>query len=209
MNLIYSLFAFGHYAWQLVYNLVQIQLKIKLTIKTCTNFAIGVYNVGVNKLVNLLVGLLPLKPVFAHCDIPCGIYDPNRMQQAAHTIIRMIQLTSDLHKEGEEEKVYLQAIARNTVVKDEHAEILKTEVRVLWGDYFKEEHLKDYPDLHDLVFKTLKLASKARQGLDIKVAQDLLQTVQQIAEIFYKTKGLEPIRVKSPYPTEGELVLYK
>ncbi len=149
-----------------------------------------------------LLNLLPAKTVYAHCDIPCGIYDPNRLQQAAHTVIRMTQLLQgagdDTHK-----------LVRLTQVKEEHAEIAKHEVVVLWGDYFKPEHLEKFPELSELVLKTLKTASKIKQEINKEAAEELLSLTQQIAEIFYKTKGLEPVRVKSPYPTEGELVIYK
>ncbi|MBI2022384.1 superoxide dismutase, Ni [Candidatus Daviesbacteria bacterium] len=161
-----------------------------------------------------LLKLIPSKTVYAHCDIPCGIYDPHNMQMAAHTIIRMVSMLNDLKPSSEEppfdeRKRIISQISRLTKVKEEHAEILKAEVRVLWADYFKEEHLKDYPNLHDLIFKTLKLASKVRQNIDLQVSQELLESVQKIAEIFYKTKGVEPIKVKSLYPTEGEIVTYR
>jgi nickel superoxide dismutase len=139
---------------------------------------------------------------YAHCDIPCGIYDPHQAQLAAHTIIRMTNLIGeagdDMHK-----------IARITKVKEDHAELLKHEITVLWADYFKDEHIKNYPNLHELVFKTLKLASKTKQEVNLETAEKLLENVQEIAEIFWKTKGVKTLRIKSPYPTEGELVLPK
>ncbi len=161
-----------------------------------------------------LLNLLPAKILYAHCDIPCGIYDPNRAQQGAHTVIRMTKMIDDLSASSdnapfEERKKIIHQISRLTQVKEEHAEIVKHEVRVLWGDYFKPEHLEKFPEINELVLKTMKLASKAKQEINAEAAEDLLATVQQIAEIFYKTKGLEPVRVKSPYPTEGELVIYK
>lgn len=151
---------------------------------------------------NVLLNLLPAKTVYAHCDIPCGIYDPNRAQQEAHTILRMTNLIkdagSDTHK-----------ITRLTKVKEEHAEILKHEVTVLWGDYFKPEHLEKFPDLHEQVWKLLKLASKTKQEVNEDAAKELLEETLKFAEVFYQSKGLEPQRVKSPYPTEGEIVVYK
>lgn len=166
------------------------------------------------KFTNLLIKLLPTRVVFAHCDIPCGIYDPHEAQLAAHTVIRMTNMLNDLEPSTEEppfdeRKKIISQVSRLTKVKEEHAERVKAEVRILWGDYFKEEHLKDHPNLHDLIFKTLKLASKARQEVNLEAAQDLLSSVQQIAEIFYKTKGLEVIRIPSGYPTEGEIVSHK
>lgn len=162
---------------------------------------------------DFLIKILPSSPVYAHCDIPCGIYDPHNAQLAAHTIIRMINQIENLKASSveppfKERKEIIHDISRMTRVKEDHAEILKHEIRVLWGDYFKEEHLKDYPNLHGLIFKILKLASKARQGLDLTIAEELLENVLQVAEIFYKTKGLNPVRVKSPYPTEREIITY-
>lgn len=161
----------------------------------------------INIILKILAFFWPLRPVFAHCDIPCGIYDPHTAQLAAHTVLRMTQLIMTSKINNTQQSIH--DISRFTKVKEEHAEIVKQEIRVLWGDYFKEEHLKEYPHLHDLVFKTLKLASKARQEINEDAAKDLLLHVQQIAEIFYKTKGLTPYRVASYYPTGLEIVQYK
>jgi len=149
-----------------------------------------------------LIKFLPTRPVYAHCDIPCGIYDPHAAQMAAHTVLRMTQLI----REAKDDPVKLARLAH---VKEEHAEIVKHEVTVIWGDYFKEENSKDVPDLSDKVWKILKLASKCKQGTDEAVAQELLTAVQEFAEIFWKSKGLEPVRIPSSYPTEGVIVLHK
>lgn len=149
-----------------------------------------------------LIKTLPSKPVFAHCDIPCGIYDPHLAQMAAHTILRMTKLIGEA--EGDIHK-----ISRITHVKEEHGELCEKELETLWADYFKEEHLKQYPKLSDLIFKTIKLTGKVRQEINLEAAQELLANVQEIAEIFWKTKGFEPIRIPSGYPTEGEMVSHK
>lgn len=163
------------------------------------------------ELIEKLVKILPAKPVFAHCDIPCGIYDPHHAQLAAHTIIRMTKLIQDLKKEvgDEEEKAFVSQLSRLTRVKEEHGELCEEELVTLWGDYFKEEHLKDYPELHDLVWKSIKLSSKVRQEANMEAAQELLANVQKVAEIFWKTKNMEVIRIPSGYPTEGEIVSHK
>lgn len=154
--------------------------------------------------------LLPAQVAYAHCDIPCGIYDPHQAQLGALTVIRMVHLINELKKESdtpEAKKAYLHQLARYTHVKEDHAELVKREVRILWGDYFKQEHLKDHPNLHELVFKTMKLASKARQEVNLETSEELLATVQQIAQIFWKTKGKETVRVAAPSPSGGEIVL--
>src|SRR3989338_64951 len=149
-----------------------------------------------------LIKFLPTRPVYAHCDIPCGIYDPHAAQMAAHTVLRMTQLI----REAKDDPVKLARLAH---VKEEHAEIVKHEVTVIWGDYFKEENSKNMPDLADHVWQTLKLASKAKQEVDLEVAKALLAHVQVFAEMFYQSKDLESVRVPSGYPTEGEIVTHK
>jgi len=166
------------------------------------------------KLFTVISKITPTNVAYAHCDIPCGIYDPHLAQLATHTVIRMTNLINDLKASSdnpafEERKKIISQIARLTLVKEEHAELVKHEIRVLWGDYFKEEHLKQYPELNDLVFRTMKLASKARQEVNIEAASELLDTVQEISEIFFKTKGVKSVRVKSVYPTGLEMVLPK
>lgn len=160
-----------------------------------------------SKIIGVLLAFLPQNEAFAHCDIPCGIYDPFRAQQAAHTIIRMTELLGKVKREDETKTEH--DIARMTRVKEEHAEILEEELGTLQNDYFKEEHFKTYPNLTDLFTKTIKNSITARQNIDIKAAEETLAGVLEIAEIFFKTKGVEPVRVKTVYPTEREMVLYK
>ena len=158
--------------------------------------------------------LLPVKEVYAHCDIPCGIYDPHLAQMAAHTIIRMVNLINELPKPSanatpEERQTFVNKLARYTAVKEQHAELCKHETRILWGDYFKPEHVKEYPELHELVWKVMKLGSKARQEINLETSKELLETVEKIAEIFWKTKGVKPVKVKSFYPSGLDIVYPK
>lgn len=155
----------------------------------------------------ILFKMLPLKIAYAHCDIPCGIYDPHQAQLAAHTVIRMTQLLSEIKRDDETKIEH--DIARITHVKEKHAGIIEEELETLRNDYFKQEHYKEYPNLNGLFIKTLKSVSKARQNVDNDAAQEVLAGVQEIAEIFFKTKNVEPVRVKSVYPTGGEIVLHK
>lgn len=149
---------------------------------------------------------------YAHCDVPCGIYDPHEAQMAAHTVLRMTNMIDDLQASSQdpefsERKRIISQIARLTKVKEEHAEIVKHQVRVIWGDYFKPEHFQKHKNVHELVFKILKQASVVRQGVDVEASKELLAMVQEFAEIFWKTKERKTIRVKSGYPTDGEIVL--
>lgn len=159
------------------------------------------------KIFKSLIKLLPTEIAFAHCDIPCGIYDPYVMQRAAHTILRMTQLLADT--KTEDGKKMAHDIARITHVKEKHVDLLEEELETLRNDYFKEEHFVAYPTLNELFIKILKDASKARQEINLEAANEVLLKTQAIAEIFFKTKNVEAVRVKSVYPTGGEIVLHK
>jgi nickel superoxide dismutase len=154
----------------------------------------------------------PPRAVYAHCDIPCGIYDPHEAQIGALTVIRMDQLIGELaapamDAKPEDRAAYVAKLARYTAVKEQHAERVKQEVRVIWGDYFTADHVKQFPQTHDLVFKILKQGSKARQGTNLADAQELLKQVQEFAEIFWQTKGAKTRRVPSLQKSGGELVV--
>ncbi len=156
----------------------------------------------------------PARSVFAHCDIPCGIYDPHLAQMAAHTVYRMCTLIRDLKAPSpdtkpEDRAAYVQTLSRYAATKEEHAEICKRELRILWGDFFKPEHLEKFPTLHDNIWKAMKLAGKARQETHVETGKELIQSVNQIAEMFWKCKGIETTTVKAPYPTEESLVVPK
>ena len=158
--------------------------------------------------------VFPPQTVFAHCDVPCGIYDPHEAQMAAHTVLRMTHMIVELQLSSaeppfEERKRIISQISRLTKVKEEHAELIKQQIRVIWGDYFKDEHVKKYKTLHHLVFRIMKQASAAKQNVDVKAANELLEMIQKFAEIFWETKGRKVQKVKSGYPTEGVIVLPK
>ena len=98
-------------------------------------------------------------------------------------------------------------LAGYTLVKEEHAELVKRELRVLWGDYFKPEHLEGHPDLNTSVWSALKLAGKVRQEANLEAAEQLVAEVQKIAEIFWATKGADSKRQPSLQgPVGGEIV---
>jgi nickel superoxide dismutase len=144
----------------------------------------------------------------AHCDIPCGIYDPITAQIAALTVIRMIDLIDELAKShGEQDQAFHNSMARYIAVKEEHAEKVKQEIRVIWGDYMKAEHVEKYPELNGLVHKIMQLGSKSRQTTSRQTAVELLGAVNRFAEIFWETKGIATKKVKAPYKP-GEEVVY-
>jgi nickel superoxide dismutase len=143
----------------------------------------------------------------AHCDIPCGIYDPHLAQVAVLTVIRMVDLMNDLVK-GEPKNMteFHNSMTRYVLIKEEHAELCKREVRVIFGDFIKKEHVEKYPELPTLVHKIMQLGSKARQTASRETAVELLGAVNRFAEIFWEIKGVAVKRVKAPYKPEEEIV---
>ena len=152
----------------------------------------------------------PPETAYAHCDIPCGIYDPHLAQIAALTVVRMHQLIDALENPGDDKAAqakYRNSFTRYVVVKEEHAELCKREVRIIWGDYFKPEHVEKHKDLHQVVWNILKAAGKGKQDVNMQGAQDLLSQVQRFSEIFWDTKGVATKRQPSNQTVGGELVV--
>ncbi|MBI2580537.1 superoxide dismutase, Ni [Candidatus Woesearchaeota archaeon] len=129
--------------------------------------------------------VLKPSPVYAHCDIPCGIYETNSMTTAADTVLKMMEKILEIKGM---ELVDRNNFVRMVHVKEEHAQKCKQEILILWTDYFKEEHLAKFPDLHTKVWKATKLCSQAKRTVDLKAAQQLKEAVAEIARIFAETK---------------------
>jgi nickel superoxide dismutase len=135
-----------------------------------------------------LTSLLAPKTVArAHCDIPCGIYDPSGAQLAARTVARMVELIGQLDP-ASTAIADRQKFVRCVAVKEEHAELVKRDVQVIWSDYFKPEHLETFPDLHAKVWNILKLAGKNKQNVDAEAAAQLEAAVKEFADMFWATK---------------------
>jgi nickel superoxide dismutase len=157
--------------------------------------------------------LAPPETAYAHCDIPCGIYDPHMAQIAALTVVRMVQLIQGLEKPDagaskEEWDTYTMQVSRYTAVKEEHAKMAEHEIVVLWSDYFKPEHLQKHSNLHDVVWQACKLTSTVKQQINMQAAQQLLAATQQIAEIFWDTKGVKTKRQASNQGQVGGELVY-
>ena len=159
------------------------------------------------ELIDKLDRVISFKTAKAHCDIPCGIYDPIKAQLAALSVVRMLDLMHDLFgTHGPPNLEFINTMTRLTAVKEEHAEECKREIRVIWGDYIKAKHLEEFPQLSGLVHKIMELGSKSRQTADKQTGVDLVEAVNEFAEIFWKTKGVATKRAKAPYAPGLELV---
>jgi nickel superoxide dismutase len=129
----------------------------------------------------------PTTVAYAHCDIPCGIYDPTGAKIAADTVAKMVEKIGQLPKDSMDFTTRNNFV-RMVGVKEAHAEICKKELQVLWSDYFKPEHLEKFPKLHDSFWKALKLASKNKQNVDAAAAAELQGAVKEISDMFWASK---------------------
>ena len=131
--------------------------------------------------------LKPTVVAYAHCDIPCGIYDPTPAKIAADTVAKMVEKIGALPKDGMDATTRGNFV-RMISVKEEHAQICKKELEILWSDYFKPEHLEKYPKLHDTFWKAAKLCSRNKQNVDAAAAAELQAAVKEISDMFWATK---------------------
>ena len=137
----------------------------------------------------------PIRRVEAHCDIPCGIYDPIAAKIAAQTVLKMVMRLEAMEppspsSSAEDRRASFNTANRYIVVKEEHATLVKSELDILWHDYFRPDHLEKYPDLHTTVWNANKLASQNKQGVNLEAAQQLVEAVDRISEIYWDTKGV-------------------
>lgn len=139
-------------------------------------------------IVKLAANLLPSQPVYAHCDVPCGIYDPKPAQIAAATVLKMVEKIQALPQEKPTVNDR-NSFVRMVWTKEEHARRCKEELLILWTDYFKSEHLSVFPNLHEVFWKAAKLCSKNKQEVNLEAASELVKAVDQIADMFHKSKS--------------------
>lgn len=129
-----------------------------------------------------------IKPVYAHCDIPCGIYEVDTMRHAADTCLKMVNKIQELSNTEDEKSDDHANFIRMVGVKEKHAQLCKTQLYVLWSDYFKPEHLQKFPDLHQTFWETAKQCSKVKQTLQREEAEKLVSMVANIAKMFEESK---------------------
>ena len=144
---------------------------------------------------NMINKLLNIETADAHCDGPCGVYDPSSARIAAEAVLsmtkKMLALTPPAASDAPAMAAYLNSMSRYISIKEEQAHLCKTELLVLWTDYFKPVHLEKYPDLHDTFWKAAKLCSSVKVEVSLQHSKELMEAVQEIHKIFWATKNRE------------------
>jgi nickel superoxide dismutase len=134
-----------------------------------------------------LVAKTAVETVSAHCDGPCGVYDPASARIAAEAALSMTKKIIALGPADTDSNTY----SRFVSIKEEQAHLAKTELLVLWTDYFKPEHLEACPDLHEKFWNAAKLCSAVKQGIDEDAANALMAAIEDIHNVFWSSKGRE------------------
>ena len=131
--------------------------------------------------------LAPSTVARAHCDLPCGVYDPEQARIEAESCYRIVER----YLANEDPAYRTRAVA----IKEERAELVKHHLDVLWHDYFKPEHVATVPNLHDLFWQTTKQASKVKASVDLAEAKKLLELIDQVDAAWKATGGESKTRV--------------
>ena len=158
-------------------------------------------------MIGRLIDQLDLPSASAHCDIPCKIYDPSTAQIAALSVIRFLDLIADL--DGKTSLAEQATLSRLVREKEIHAEKVKAEVRVIWGDYFKAPQFEKFPSTHELVHNIMLTGSACKQHIDRANGVKLLELVNEFAAAFWATKGVETYTAECPYPPSEQVVYPK
>lgn len=143
-------------------------------------------------MINKLIKNRDIKIAQAHCDGPCGVYDPASARIAAEAVLSMTKKILDLTppSDGDAKAMasYLNTMSRFVAIKEEQAQVAKDEILILWTDYFKPNHLEKHPDLHDKFWKAAKLCSSCKVEVSKEHAEELMDAIEEIHEIFWGTK---------------------
>ena len=142
---------------------------------------------------SVIINSLPTVTAQAHCDGPCGVYDPASARVAAEAVLSMTKkLIAMEPPQGNDPAAwasYNNTFSRYVAIKEDQAKETKKELLILWTDYFKPEHLATYPDLHDTFWKASKLCSACKVNIDLAKAEDLMKAVEKVHHMFWKSKG--------------------
>jgi nickel superoxide dismutase len=131
--------------------------------------------------------LVPSTVVHAHCDLPCGVYDPEQARIEAESVYRIIEKMGA----NSDPAFTTRAIA----IKEERADLVKHHLDVLWHDYFKPEHLETVPNLHDLFWTATKQVSKVKASTNVDDAKKLLDLIDEVDAAWKATGGEGKTRV--------------
>jgi nickel superoxide dismutase len=132
----------------------------------------------------LLARLLePRATAHAHCDLPCGVYDPAQARIEAESV----KAICEKYQANTDPEFRCRAL----IIKEERSDLVKHHLWVLWTDYFKPPHFEKYPQLNQLFNEATKLAGGGggtKSSTDPATADALLGKIEEISKVFWETK---------------------
>jgi nickel superoxide dismutase len=133
----------------------------------------------------------------AHCDGPCGVYDPASARIAGEAVQsmtkKMLALECPDTCTGGAMAAYVNTMSRYAAIKEEEAQKCKDELLVLWTDFFKPQHIESIPDLHNTFWQAAKLCSACKVEVSPQHAQELMDAIENIHKMFWNVKGRNEI----------------
>ena len=142
----------------------------------------------------------------AHCDVPCGIYDPISAQLSTLSVLRFMDLINALQQKESLSLSDQARLSRLVNEKETHAAKVKDEIHIIWGDFIKQPQIDTHPDTHELTHNIMLAASACKQNIEREKGEYLLKLVNQFTEYFWQAKGVKTYRANCPYPPAEELV---
>ena len=130
----------------------------------------------------------PSQTAHAHCDLPCGIYDPAQARieaESVKAIQERYQKAGDMKSAPESVEDYK---SRCLAIKEARADLVKEHLWVLWTDYFTPAHLEKYPQLHGMFWTATKEAGASKKSQDPAQGEKLLAAIAEIDKVFWETK---------------------
>jgi nickel superoxide dismutase len=139
----------------------------------------------------LMEWIRPSRMVEAHCDLPCGVYDPDQARIEAESCLKIDQKYADSKDETFRQRAVL--------IKEQRAELAKHHIDVLWSDWYKpEKHDAKFPELKELFKQAVSQGSKVKASMDAAEAQKWLDLINKIGEVWEKAGGPQETRVARP-----------
>ena len=132
--------------------------------------------------------LRPRRVASAHCDGPCGVYDPASARIAAEAVLSMARKLDALPADGNDLATE-NTRSRFIAIKEQQAELAKHELNVLWTDYFKPEHAEANPMLWEVFWKAAKLCSRNKTESSVAAAEELLEAIREVHDLYWGSKG--------------------
>ena len=142
--------------------------------------------------------------VYAHCEIPCGIYgDRARIESLREDLTTIEKSMQEIVQLGKEDPVNYNQIVRWVTNKDEHAKMVQDTV----CEYFMNQRIKPVPESDGAAYKKyvkqvtqlhemLVYAMKCKQTTDLANVKKLRTLVSDFEAITFEAEH-QPVKVKT------------